>query len=265
MKQEQDHPSVVIGFCHPAHDVAMFHTNLRQLMLHDAREHGYIADVIDLESSPRIAAARNQIVERFLASPHDYLFMLDSDILVRENTLDLLVASTPDVPAITSGLYFGGRLHGRQNAHIYRLNEDNSGFVPIEGVKGPGQWGPIIPIHAVGAGCLLMHRDALTRIGDHNRDSSFPWFVEGTGGGREIGEDMSFCLRALQLGIPIVCNTSVIVGHVKLGVIDERTFLGYLMDREAVGDEGIEQELMQRLRLDHPEAKDPSSSSLHLP
>lgn len=248
-------PSVAVAFVHGSHDVAIFHTCLRNMLDHD-REHGHhIADVIDFESSPRIAAGRNRLVSEFLELGHDVMLMLDTDMLMpRDLVQRLLKHFDPVERPIISGLYFGGRLHGKQNAHIYRLTPEGTGLDSIEGLTGPGEWGGLVPVHAAGAGCLMMGRQCLERIGTEYSDSGFPWFVEGRGAvggdqGRDIGEDIAFCLRALNLGLPIHADTSTILGHAKVGVIDERSHAAYLTERELLGEEGVKKELLKTLRL----------------
>lgn len=252
-------PSVVIGYVHGSYDVALFHTSLRKMREWDyQRECPLIADEIEIEASPRIAHFRNQLVTEFLKTPYPWLLMLDADMLMPRDLVDRLLShANPSDRPIVAGLYFGGRLQGKQHAQIFRLRADGQGLDSVEGVGGPGQWGPLIQIHAAGAGCLLIHRSALERIGETNADSGFPWFVEGRGsmgdGGIDIGEDIAFCLRACHLNIPIWADTSTILGHCKIGVLDETTHAAYLMDRDVLGDEGVARSLTERLRFVEPE------------
>jgi hypothetical protein len=51
------------------------------------------------------------------------------------------------------------------------------------------------------------------------------WFVYATMGGEPIGEDITFCLRAQELGIPTHVDTSIKCGHEKPVVIDETLYL----------------------------------------
>jgi hypothetical protein len=253
-------PSVIIGFVHGSHDVALFHTSLRRLLQHDARQpNPRIADVISIEASPRIASFRNQLVEMYLSLNYPHLLMLDTDMLMPPDLADRLLAHLdPETRPIIAGLYFGGRLHGKQRAQIYRLTPAGNGLDSIEGLGAPGQWGRLVEVHAAGAGCLLMHREALVKVGEAFANTGFPWFVEGRGSiggqqGRDIGEDVAFCLRAQHLGIPIYADTSTILGHAKVGIIDERTHAAYLLDRDALGEEGVEHDLIERLRMTSPE------------
>lgn len=243
---------VLVGYCHPDHLVALFHQSLVQLLIADRDRH-QIADVISSISSPRIAATRNMLVAAFLCHPDkpEWMLMLDADMTFGPELIGhLLEAADPTERPIVSGLYFGGKVDGKQRAHAYLLSNTNPpSFNPIEGINGPGEWGPVARVHAVGAGCLLMHRDALYKIGEQHKDTGFPWFVEGAGGGQEYGEDISFCLRAFALDIPIHVHTGVICGHVKYGIVDDGSYLRYLADRETIGDEAVEQNLMDRLRV----------------
>lgn len=247
--------SVLVASCHPDHVVALFHQAIVQMLVADrADDRGYIADVISAISSPRIASTRNMLVAAFLCHPANptWLLMLDADMTFDRDLIPrLLEAADPTERPIVSGLYFGGQVNGKQRAHAYVLSDSEgpASFNPIEGIHAPGEWGPVVKVHAVGAGCLLMHRDALLTIGQEFRETSFPWFVEGAGGGAEYGEDISFCLRAMHVGVPIHVHTGVVCGHVKMGVLDDSSYRGYLIDREAVGDDGIEAAYTDRLRV----------------
>lgn len=248
--------SVLVASCHPDHVVALFHQSIVRLLIADRAPGRFlISDVISAISSPRIASTRNYLVAAFLcheAKP-EWLLMLDADMAFPDDlVVKLLDAADPQERPIVSGLYFGGMPGGKQRAHAYVFSQKETGapsFDPIEGIGAPGEWGPVGRVHAVGAGCLLMHRDALYHIGKEFKDTGYPWFVEGAGGGAEYGEDISFCLRAGNLGIPIHVHTGVICGHVKMGVVDESTYLAYLGDRAAIGDDGVEAAYQERLRV----------------
>lgn len=244
--------SVLVASCHPDHVVALFHQAMKQIERAD-RGRDLICDVISAISSPRIASTRNTLVAAFLCHPDkpEWMLMLDADMTFGPDLIvDLLEAADPVERPIVSGLYFGGQVGGKQRAHAYVLSQsDPPSFNPIEGIEAPGEWGPVARVHAVGAGCLLMHRDALFKIGQEFKDTGYPWFVEGAGGGAEYGEDIAMCLRCLHLNIPIHVHTGVILGHIKMGVLDEVSYREYLIAREAIGDEGVESAYLERLRV----------------
>lgn len=241
---------VVIGYCHSEHVAARFHQAITHLLI--SPHATQVIDLISIVSSPRIASTRNQIVNAFLKHPSapEWLWMLDADMVFTPDTLlALLDVADPTERPIVGGLYFGGRIDGKITPHAYVLSGDGGGLSSVQGVGAPGQWGPIIRVHGTGAGCLLMHRSVLEAIGAKYRSTGFPWFAETGQGGEEYGEDITFCLRAHALDIPIHVHTGVILGHVKTGIVDEQSYLDYLDRRERIGDEGIDKEFIDRSRV----------------
>ncbi len=67
-------------------------------------------------------------------------------------------------------------------------------------------------------GCCLIHRSALERIAERYADDPWLWFgrdvMEIDGVREHLGEDLSFCARASQAGIPIY-GSGICVAHLK--------------------------------------------------
>ncbi len=73
---------------------------------------------------------------------------------------------------------------------------------------------------ATGSGCLLIHRDVLEALHEHHGDHVSYFYedrrVPADGGERRwMGEDLTFCLQARELGFPVIVDTSIHVGHHK--------------------------------------------------
>ena len=77
---------------------------------------------------------------------------------------------------------------------------------------------------ATGAAFLLIHRSALETMRDRQFNVTFPWFQETELAGQPVGEDITFCLRAGQLQLPVFVDTSIQVGHHKSIVLDAEMF-----------------------------------------
>jgi hypothetical protein len=192
------------------------------------------------------------MVEAFLKTKHNWLLMVDSDMVFSgQDVIDLVQAAVENNFPILGGLYFGGVPDGKVTPHIYRVAEDEhgvQGMETIEGVGGAGVWGPIVECHATGAGFLLMSRAALVRIGEEYKDYAHKWFAE-SGTTSEYGEDVTFCLRAVGLGMPIHVHTGVILGHLKTAVLDHHSHAAYLMDRESVGEDEVVRSQLERTKI----------------
>ena len=216
------------------------------------RSRNLFAEIHNVTSSPRIAPTRNIMVETFLKTKHNWLLMVDSDMVFSpQDVIDLVETAVEKNFPILGGLYFGGQPGGKVTPHVYRMAEDEDGvqvMQVIEGTTGAGVWGQVVQCHATGAGFLLMSRAALVRIGEEYKDLAHKWFAE-SGTTSEYGEDVTFCLRAVGLGMPIHVHTGVILGHLKTAVLDHHSHAAYLVDRETVGDEEVLRSQMDRLKI----------------
>jgi hypothetical protein len=62
----------------------------------------------------------------------------------------------------------------------------------------------------------MMTTELVNKVGDR---FGYPFSPE-----MGFGEDLSFCWRVKQLGIPMYCDSRVKVGHVGMGTISEETY-----------------------------------------
>lgn len=151
--------------------------------------------------------ARNAAVKHLLSSDAEWLWTLDTDIGFPAGCLARLLAHT-GTHRIVSGLYYT----------VLERGDD--------GMGAPSDWRPLplamkrvgngfqeyggytdglMEVDGVGAGCLLVHRDVFTSIGDDG------WYdLLGT-----WGEDFSFCVRAADAGHKILCDPTIPLTHHK--------------------------------------------------
>jgi hypothetical protein len=236
-----DTPGVVISWMFDEETSGWFTKALADVLLYDNWQgKGYMSDpklsgLISLSTGPRIAEARNSLVDLFARDfPNsEWLLMIDSDMTFGPDLLDCLLANADPIEApIVGGLCFAG---GKRNAPyptVYRQVLKNEGtpkqYVTIERVYDYPR-NVMLRVGATGGACLLMHRKALAAMEGHfgkrpdGKPNPYPWFAEGVVGpdGEPWGEDILFCLRANQLGIPVWVHTGVKLGHVKSHIIDE--------------------------------------------
>lgn len=197
-----------------------------------------------MTSGPRIAEARSQLVDCFFAEPlfegAEWLLMVDSDMVFEANMVErLMEVADPKETPILGGLCFaGGRSHDPYPT-IYRQVElaghDGKSFVGVEPIREYPR-DELVRVGATGGACLLVHRQVFIAMSHEHprgwgtfpdgRKNPYPWFVEGTvtPNGEPVGEDIAFCMRADQLGIPIHVHTGVKLGHVKHFILDEAWF-----------------------------------------
>lgn len=176
-------------------------------------------------SGPRIAAARNHQVETFLTTDFEWLLMIDTDMTFKHDAIwqFLQVADREKAP-IVGGLTFG---KGRDGIFptIYRWNGER--MIRYEGWESD----TMMPADGTGAACLMVHRSVFEKMREHFKEP-WVWFEESTmpgidggdEGRRQIGEDLTFCIRARALEFPIFVHTGIQFGHVKAFEIDPKFY-----------------------------------------
>lgn len=236
-----DKPKVVIGWCFPETVAGWFAYSLADLMLIDSHTGGYIEGFAAVSSGPRVAEARNTVIDEFAKGypDADWLLFLDADMTFPANMLQIMMSvATPEETPILGGLCFTGGKHHEPHPTIFR---EVIGKTPegdeVRGLERIDDYpkDSLVKVGATGAACLLVHRTVLATMKEHfgklpsGRPSPYPWFAEGLVGpsGESWGEDVVFCMRATSLGIPVHVLTSIKLGHVKSHIIDETYFDQY--------------------------------------
>ena len=232
-KQPQRRDTVVIAYVHPGQTSSYFTTSLIGTLLYDRATSQRVVNVLEEWSSANISASRNELTRRFVdESSAEWLLWVDADMAWHPDALDrLLAAADPTERPIVGGLCFGA-LHDELFPTIYHLTAlESGGFSTIRVFDYPRD--ALIRCTATGAAFLLIHRSALESIRDHGFNRTFPWFQETENAGQPVGEDITFCLRAGQLGIPVHVNAAVKVGHHKSTLLTEERFLAQRHSEES--------------------------------
>ena len=207
---------VVVGWLHNGHVVGDFCKSLVNLIA--ASRQMIYGQIVQAGSS--IVMGRNTVVEQFLGTEAEWLFMVDSDMTFEPDSLvRLLAAADPKLRPVVGGLCFGMR-NGEVFPTIF-AERDGEMYV----VK---TWpeNTVTKVSATGAAFLLVHRSVFVKMAERFAKPC-PWFADEVLPSGELrGEDVTFCVRAESLGFPIFVHTGVKVGHVKQHTITEDTFRG---------------------------------------
>jgi len=170
-----------------------------------------------------LVAARNEAVRNFLKYERaDWLFWVDTDMGFAPDTVDrLLEAADPVERPIVGGLCFSQREDEADQLGGFRCTATPTVFdwAQVEGQYGwQVRWNyapnALTQVGGTGAACILIHRSVFEKIeAKHGQ----VWYdrVPNTTTGQLIGEDLSFCLRAGALQIPIYVHTGVPTTHFK--------------------------------------------------
>lgn len=170
-----------------------------------------------------LVEARNMAVSTFLRErKSEWLFWIDTDMGFAADTVDrLLEAADPEERPLVGALCFFNRQDAPDGMGGYRHTVVPTiyDFVEVDGQRGwQVRWdyktNTLTRVGGTGAACVLIHRSVFERIeAAHGR----VWYdrVPNTTTGTLIGEDLSFCLRAGALKIPMYVHTGVSTTHAK--------------------------------------------------
>lgn len=164
----------------------------------------------------QIDQIRNLIAE--WGKRYDYLFCVDSDIVLPPDALAKLIAADKDV---VSGLY----IQRKPGHHILEIYEDapNGGTqnAKWENLKGRG----LVEIAGCGFGCVLVKGNVL-------RTMPYPHFVykSALDHAFTFSEDVYFCLEARKHGFKIWADTSLLCEHIHVTkmIVDNNQTINHL-------------------------------------
>lgn len=158
---------------------------------------GYVIDIV-LTPMP-LGHARNQQVLRFLDSPYSYIFILDSDCVPQDNTLEAL--RILDLPFVTAP--HPTQQNGETGVMVLDKKPDGSGYVQHK----PWDKG-LQKCDAVGCAGMLIHRGVFAKI-----DQPYFKFIYDKQGLLVNGEDFDFCERIKKAGIKVYAYCDMVQSH----------------------------------------------------
>lgn len=205
-----------------------WHHSVVQLMAYDAMANQRVARggwVAMRCGTGSLVQARNEAIEAFLRDDKaDWLFWVDTDMGFEPDTVDrLFEAADPVERPIIGGLCFSQREDEQDGfgGHRFtvaptvydwaRTEDDQMGWV----CRWDFQPDTLTRVSGTGSACILIHRSVFEKIeAEHGR----VWYdrVQNTTTGQLISEDLSFCLRAGALKLPIWIHTGVLTTHAKM-------------------------------------------------
>lgn len=175
--------------------------------------------ILRIHHAYNVAEGRNELVKIALNEACDYIFFVDSDIVLPRNALIKLLEANVQV---INGTYPRKELDTITNSNpfttLYRhdkkgMNAINFGPFFMSQAELPQEG--VIPVDAAGLGCTLIHMSTFSIIGGNDN-----WFVfakeqsEIDLGPYCLGEDLYFYRSCLRAGIQPYAEGSVRCGHV---------------------------------------------------
>lgn len=219
--------NIMVAWICPGDVTNSFASSIVDTVMADPRRR--IQGRLSLQSSPRIVQARTELVDAFLHTGHEWLFMVDADMAWQYEDFDRLArAADKERRPIIGGLCFGGgRANERFNVFptLYNISKDEDGNLTSDYITDYPK-NKIVEVSATGAAFLLVHRRVLIHMLNTygvNRNP-FPWFDEIKVTGKPLGEDITFCVRATSIGYKIFVHTGVKIGHEKRYLLTEELY-----------------------------------------
>lgn len=238
-KQAKKRPAAAVLAYVCGNEVAYsWHRSMMQLAGFDAQMHARLADGRGGYLGMRygtggLIEARNQAAYGFLRDYPDveWLFWLDTDMGFPAETLEMLLESADPVQRpIVGALCFsqkeidsdgmgGRRTQPTPTIYDWVTVDDQSGYA----VRWDYPRDAVTQCHATGSACVVIHRSVLERI----RDQFGPvWYdrVPNPSTGQLFSEDLSFCVRAGALDVPVYVDTRVKTTHLKNVWVSEELY-----------------------------------------
>src|SRR6185369_8129881 len=206
-------------------DYSFFHSYV-QLIHYDAANEGRTwrgGEFSIRAGTDGLAAARNIAVAGFLAEAKaDWFCWFDTDMGFAPETVDLLLqAADPIDRPIMGGLCFANREveNDGMGGRIALAAPVIMDWKTVDGEQGfDTRWNyalnAIVRCDGVGSACVLIHRSVFERI---QAEFGPNWYsrARNPSTNQLISEDLSFCVRANALEIPIHVHTGVKTTHAK--------------------------------------------------
>lgn len=220
--------TIQIAWVHHGQVSAMFAYSLLLIMKEMPDRIGSINTIRGLGL---LAKSRNMVVQNFLdKSDDDWLFMVDSDEFIGVNEFKKLVdAAEESVRPFMCGLYFAANSPNPAEIDPVPLIFINTGGE--DGVQPYWDYprNQVIKIFAAGTGAMLVHRSVFEWMREaYSEDygADWCWFQDGPlSGNRWLSEDLTFCARVQDLGIPMHAHTGALFAHQKEIWLDENSYL----------------------------------------
>lgn len=229
--------TICIAWCHGGTVDNEFAISLMEIVQRRPQVKSYHA----VYGTGLLAKSRNILVNHFLDNTDDdWLLMLDADEKISLSAFDKLTTTAHHYERpVVAGVYFAAVWNDgdlRPVPLIFHLQD--GGVNPWDDYPKD----TVVQVMAAGTGCLLMHRSALLKFRSSLTDTSnqsWCWFQDGPiDNNRWLSEDLTFCSRLGQLGIPMFAHTGAVLEHHKDLWITEKLYDSWLANNKP--GEGLE-------------------------
>lgn len=166
-----------------------------------------------------VSDARNMIAKQAIESDADRILFIDSDMYFEPDAMQRLEADMDNSAEMVCGLYFKRMLPTEpciyKTAEIVQTDKGNRGHIEAY-TDYPKD--SVFEVEACGFGLVMVDTDLIIDVAKNYGAPFNPYMGL-------LGEDISFCYRARQLGHKIYCDSSIKVGHVGQMIYGENQWL----------------------------------------
>jgi hypothetical protein len=228
--------AVALAYVHSNEVAYSWHYCVWRLWLEDLRRHQRIGrgGVIAIRTNAgQLVSARNKAVQEFLASDVPWVLWLDTDMGFQADLLERLleVADPVDRP-IVGALCFSQRELGPDGMGGYHTMPTPTVMDWINPEQTPDGVGGfdvrfdyppdrVVRVAGTGSAAILVHRSVYERVA---LKYGAEWYHRVPARDGSVGEDLSLCMRATALDIPIHVHTGVKTTHAKTIWLSEVDF-----------------------------------------
>lgn len=172
---------------------------------------------ITLASGSLIYDARNSIAKKAIKDGFDQVLWLDSDMIFEPDLLIRLQAHLDAGAEFVTGIYFARKKPIQPVIYesVSVTNEDGGYSAEITPYRQYPQ-DSVFEIEGCGFGCVMLKTSVIERV---QATYGLPFFP-----GMGLGEDLAFCYRARELGIKIICDSSIKAKHIAYYPVSEETY-----------------------------------------
>ena len=154
----------------------------------------------------QIDQIRNLIAHWTVTKNYDYLFSVDSDIVLPPDALRKMLAHDKD---IISGVYL--QRVEVPTPELFRMRtmpEVGMRHLTLHEVQSAEASNPLLWIDACGFGCVLVKREVFAAVG-------YPYFTyhSALDHANTVSEDVDFCFKAVKIGFQLFADTTIRCQH----------------------------------------------------
>lgn len=160
-----------------------------------------------------IYTSRNNLATKAIQSEADFVLWLDSDMVFEPDLLERMFADMEEHDLdILTGLYF--RRVPPYSPVLFDRLEMQRGVCEWSNFKSiPDE---LFEVGGCGFGCVLMKTDVFIDVQARHRAMFDPIL--------KTGEDLAFCWRARDVGYKIMCDPSIVCGHIGNIVVNDKFY-----------------------------------------